>query len=229
MKKIQNADVDELEERAERFLDEGKLRRSENVLKQLLKGNPNCLAAHFHLARVYRRTGQYKKGLLHGLKVLTMNKKEQNANLNVGIIYDLLGRHDKALLHYKMELAINPHGMETEWNLGRLYFSHNRWRDASRHLRHCLDAGYAYSLEDTVQKLGFCFYKLRDLDSYIDVYMRYIQLVPDAGWAFANLGCALLRAKDYSGAILRLKRAMQLGTRNSYAREINHARQMLAK
>ena len=195
----------------------------------MLKANPSCLAAHFHLARVYRRTGQYKKALSHGLKVLKMNKEEGNANLNVGIIYDLMGKHDKAFSYYKTELSINPHSLETEWNIGRLYFSRHRWREASRHLRHCIESGYEFALEDTVQKLGFCFYKLRDLNSFIEIYTRYIQLVPDAGWAFANLGCALLRAKDYRGAILRLQRAMQLGTKSSYDQEINHAKQMLAK
>jgi Flp pilus assembly protein TadD len=56
-----------------------------------------------------------------------------------------------------------------------------------------------------------------------------VEIVPNAGWAFANLGCALLRAKDYKGAILRLKRAVQLGTKNSFTRELNGAKEMLGK
>jgi tetratricopeptide (TPR) repeat protein len=157
---------------------------------------------------------------------LKLNPREKNAFLNLGVIYDLMGRDDLAALYYKRELFRNAGSAETLWNVGRLYFRRHRWLQASKYLRRCFETGYEFEIEYTVQKLGFCYYKLRDLQSYIDTYTSYVQMVPNASWAMVNLGCALLRAKDYKGAVLRLLRAKKLGSKSVNA-ELNQARKML--
>jgi hypothetical protein len=52
-------------------------------------------------------------------------------------------------------------------------------------------------------------------------------MFPSAPWAHANLGCALLRANDYKGAVLRLSKANQLGIKKSIAVELKQAKKML--
>jgi tetratricopeptide (TPR) repeat protein len=219
--------LDEMEDQAVLLLDGNKLRRAEHVLKQMIIDVPNCLPAHFHLARVYRRTEEYDRALYHARYTLKLSPTEPNACLNLGLIYELLGRDERAKFYYKKELSRNPANAETLWNIGRLYFKGHRWLDASKYLRACFETSFKFEMEDTIYKLGFCYYKLRDLKSYIEVFASYVRINPNAAWAFANLGHALLDAKDYKGAVLRLSRASQLGVKKNIAVELARARELL--
>lgn len=86
-----------------------------------------------------------------------------------------------------------------------------------------------HELEETVDKLGLCYYKSRDLKSYISLFTEYVRMVPEAGWAFANLGYALLYADDYKGAVLRLSRANQLAPTKKVANALKEAKRLLLK
>jgi Tfp pilus assembly protein PilF len=218
-----------MEDEAVRLLDSGKLRRAERALKRMLASDPNCLPAHFHLARVYWRTGEYECALSHARRTLKLNSNEPNAALNLGLIYDAMGRDKQAIFNYNKELSLYADSPETLYNIGRLYFRKHRWLRASKYLRRCFEVGYLYKIEDTVYKLGECYYKLRDLQSYIDILKRYLQMVPNASWAAVNLGCALLLARDYKGAVQWLSKANKLGVRSGVAVELARAKKMLKK
>jgi len=135
-----------------------------------------------------------------------------------------MGRDRLASFHYRRELSRNADCAEALWNLGRLYFRSHRWLQASKTLRRCLDLGFMFEIEDTVDKLGFCYTKLGDLRSYIQIFTTYVRIFPRASWAFANLGRALLQAGDYRGAVLRLSRANKLGGTKSAATELSRAK-----
>jgi tetratricopeptide (TPR) repeat protein len=224
-----NINLEEMEDEAIRLLETGKLRRAERMLGKILAIDANSITAHFQLARVYWRTGEYERALRHARRTLKLSPEEPNACLNLGLIYDLMGLDRLAIFYYKRELSRNPGSPETLWNIGRLYFRKHRWLQASKYLRRCFEMGFEFEIEDTLYKLGSCYYKLHDIQSYIEVYTHYIQMVPNAVWAFANLGCALLHAKDYKGAALRLGRASQLGIKKSVAVELAQAKKMFLK
>ena len=207
-------DLDKMEDRAVKFLDDGKLGCAERALKQMLKNRPNCLPAHFHLARVYRKKNDFNSALYHARRTIRLNPFERNAYLNLGLIYDLMGRDKLAALNYKKELSSNPDSAETLWNIGRLCFRRHRWLAASKYLQHCFDIGFLYEVEETVDRLGECYYRLNDLRAYIRLFQTYVQMFPKASWAFANLGRAFLQAKDYKAALLNLSIAKRLGKKN---------------
>ena len=171
---------DKMEDEAVELLDGGKLRRAERVLKRMLAIDPNCLAAHFNLARVYRRTKQYKIALYHARRTLKLNPKEPNAFLNLALIYEEMGRHEMALLYYRKELAQNPFSADTLWNRGRLYFKRHRWLSASEDLNRCFIMGFPFELDETVFKLGYCYYKRNDVKSYINLHSRYMESFPNS-------------------------------------------------
>lgn len=221
--------IDEIQDETDRLLENGKLCSAERLLRRLLTVDPNCLVAHFQLARVYRRTGEYKLALRHAHRTLKLSPNEWNAYLNLGLIHDLMGRDKLAAFYFKKELSRNPGSVETSWNLGRLYFRNRRWLHASKHLRHCFETGFAFEMEDTVAKLGACYHKLHDVQSYIEVFTSYVQLVPDAAWAFVNLGRALLHVRDYKDAVFRLSTAKRLGRGSAIESELVRAKEMLWK
>jgi len=221
--------MDKNEDEAVRLLEGGKLRQAERILKKMLAVESNCLAAHFHLSRVYRRTQEYELALCHARRTLRLNPEEPNACLNLGLIYDELGRDSLAISYYKRELSRNASSAETLWNIGRIYFKKHQWLRAAKYLHRCFDLGFKPDLEDTVDKLGMCYHKLHDVRSYIELFTRYVQMFPNAGWAFVNLGRALLFVNDYKSATLRLSTAKRLGHGKIVGTELARAKQMMSR
>ena len=202
----------ELEDKIDLLIDEGKNRRAERLLRRMLETQPNSVFAHFHLARVYRRINQDERALYHAHRTLSLSPGEANARLNLGLIYECMGRTALAFRNYKRELKRNPDSLLTRFNLGHLYFNKHQWRRASQCFQRCFDARFPYAVEEMVHKLGHCYFKLNDVHACIELYKNYVLLEPDSDWATANLGSAMLHAKDYKGAVLRLTRAARLGS-----------------
>jgi tetratricopeptide (TPR) repeat protein len=216
-----------LEEEADSLLENGKLRRAERMLLRLLDCDRNYLPAHFNLARVYRRTAQYDLAIQHSRRTLKLNPAETNAHLNLGMIYDEMGRDSQAAKHYLMELRTNPTSPEAMCYLGNIYFRKHQWRKASKLLRRCFDLGFRWDMENTIFQLGACYFHLRDIDAYIEVYKRYLQMEPGSGWAAVNLGRALLYAGDYKRAVLWLSKARRLTGKNEVLKDLEKARRCL--
>ncbi len=221
-------DADKMEDEAICLLENGKVRHAERILKQLLVSDPKNITAHFQLALVYLRTKEYKRAVYHSHRTLRLNPQETNACSNLGLIYEVMGRDDLASYYYKKELSHNPNNGPTLWNIGRLYFRKQRWLLASQYLRRSFEIGDLVDAEDTVDKLGKCYRELRDVNSYVDLHRRYLQMVPNASWAAANLGFALSYAKDYRHAVQWLTRAKQLGNKKkSVSAELLRANRMI--
>ena len=224
-----NHDLEELEDKAVSLLDSGKLRRSERVLKEILKLAPDSVIPHFHLARVDRRTGQHQLALFHGRRVLRLNPTKRNACLNVGLIYDLMERSRLAVSYYKRELSTNPDSVETLFNMGRLYFGKRQWRKAARYLRSAFDKRYMFRMADTAHKLGKCYQKMGAVRDYIEVYNQYLLMFPQSPWAAANVARALDADKQYQNAVLHFMRAKRLDPDIGLDEELKSARQAFRK
>ena len=214
------------EAKADCLIDQGDLSGAERILNELLTNDPNSLGA---LTRVYIRMRQYPQALRHGRRTLQLNPDEPNASLNLGIVYDLMGNSRRAIHYYRRELAADPYSPETLWNLGCLYFAKHRWKSAADCLQRCFDVGFWKHAETTVYNLGQCYYKLRNVEGYIRVYEKYLNVYPNSAWAAANLGGALLHAGQYRRAAIWLRKAFHLNPSGSVAEKLLFARQELAR
>lgn len=220
-------DLEKFEDQAVLLMEGGKLRRAERILLGLLEYDPNFVPAHFYLTRVYRRTQQYNLALRHGRRTLRLRPNETNAHLVLGMIYEEMGRDSLAARHYLKELANNPTSPESLCYLGKLYFKNHQWKRASKRLRRCLELGFLNDLEDTVHKLGNCYHRLHDIKSYVEIYTRYLEMEPRAGWAASNLGGALLHSRDFQRAVLVLTKANRLKQTSDVASKLERARKCL--
>jgi len=218
-----------MEDTAIQLIECGSLRRAERALKRMLAQDSNCLPAHFHLTRVYRRTKQFRLGLVHGRRTLRLNPNEPNACLNLGLIYECMGNDRRAVSYYRKELSRNPNSPETLFNIGRLYFNRHRWLQASHYLARCFETGFTFEIDDTVDKLGLCYFKMRDVQSYIALFTKFLEKFPSASWACANLGRALLYTNDYKRAAHWLSKARDSNGKKSVLRDLARAERMLAE
>jgi Tfp pilus assembly protein PilF len=205
-----------IENEAIRLLERGQTPRAKRLLKRLLAIDPKNITAHYQLVLAYFKTKEFKRAVYHSHCLLRLNPQETNVCLNLGLVYEFMGRDRLAIHYYKRELSRNPDNGPALSNIGLLYFEKHRWLQASKYLRRGFDLGDLFKRKNIFRKLGECYRALRDPQSFIDVYKRYLEHVPNASWAAANLGSALLFAKDYKSAVRWLARAKQLGNRNKY-------------
>jgi Tfp pilus assembly protein PilF len=98
-------------------------------------------------------------------EALKLMPHERNAHLNLGMVYEFMGNDRRAVVHYKKELFRYPNSAETLYNIGRLYFENHRWLQASRYFERCFDLGVMHQMEDTVDKIGLCYYRLKNVQS----------------------------------------------------------------
>jgi len=206
--------LEELEDRAERLLDSGRISAAEKILKRMLTLDENCVGAHFNLTRVYKRKGAFAQAILHGKRTIELSPRETNASLNLGIAYEGVGDTKRAAACYRKELSRDLLNLPALWNFGQLLFEQHRWKQASRCLQRCFDLGYRHEEEETLWKLGRCYFEMNDVRSFIAAYERYANERPDSSWAAANLGRALLHAKEFQRAGVWLLRAKRLGARS---------------
>jgi tetratricopeptide (TPR) repeat protein len=217
-----------LDSQIEKLLDRGKISQARRTLEGILRIMPNSVPAHFHLARVYRRTGDFKRALWHGKKTLKLSPKEANAFLNLALIYHLAGDRTRARVFYRKELKQDPFNAQTLWNLGQLYFEGHQWKKAAACLQRSIDLKFDHELEDTIWKLGLCYQKVRRVDEYISLFEDYLRIAPGAAWAASNLGRAYAHKGDFKHAVLWLKKAFRLSPSGKLEAELSETKAKLA-
>jgi tetratricopeptide (TPR) repeat protein len=175
---------------------------------QILQSHPKNLTAHFQLGLAHFKRDRVKDALFHGKNVLAINPKERNANLNVGVYYRALGRPKLAKRYLEKELKCYPFSIEPLFHLGKVAFGEGDYAQAARFLNQCFER--RYMVDEVVQDLCDCYYRLNDLDNEIRVYLDYLDRDSGNIWALGNAGSALLQAGNPRKALLLLKQANRL-------------------
>jgi tetratricopeptide (TPR) repeat protein len=212
--------IHDLEYRADKMFNSGKLSKAKILLLKILSINPNNIAANFNLVRIYRIENDYEKSIYHGKKTLQLNPNEKNANLNIGLSYDYKNNYRRALFYYKKELALNPSSQEAFYNIGNLYYERNQWKKAIPYLEKCFESGYKNNLDQTVYNLGTCYYKLNKIDLYIILYARFLETNSKTAWAAYNLAGAYFDKHQYKKAALMYAKARKLGVKKDTEKQI---------
>jgi tetratricopeptide (TPR) repeat protein len=220
---------DEMEKKADDLIDRNRLRAAERILLKMLAADPKSIGAHFNLVRVYNRTNQFDRAVIHGRRTLRLSPKEQNASVNLGISYDLMGKPDRALVYYKRELKREPGNPLAHWWMGRLYFEKRQWRKAMRHLEKCNGIGGEEGDAETVYKLCRCYNELNDILSYLRAYKEYLHRVPNAAWAASSLAGGLMHAKEFKRAIFWYQKAESIKPSESNREHLRLAHAALLK
>lgn len=81
---------------------------AEQVLKEVLKLNPDTINVYNNLGIIYRRQKRYQKAINQYLKAVKVNPKDENIYYNMGRTYFDLQKYDKAKAVLQKALVINP-------------------------------------------------------------------------------------------------------------------------
>ncbi|NLI15033.1 MAG: tetratricopeptide repeat protein [candidate division Zixibacteria bacterium] len=130
-----------------------KAERTEKLLLQQLKENPDAIFPHFNLAQIYRGMGEPAKSLEHAL--ITIEKLGPNdldrrhvyvMSLDqAGCAYIGLGRFDDAETIFKRALEYKSDYLDPMFNLGYMYMRQQRYDDAEAIFLRYLKTRESYS------------------------------------------------------------------------------------
>lgn len=198
-----------LEKNALVQFDAGNFIQAKKLFSKLITLAPTNVSAHFHMALILLRDNRLEQALKHGKKTTRLSPQEPNAYLNIGAIYEELGSSNAAIRNYKRELRQQPFCKEALFNLGVIFFEKHQWKRASCYFEQCIKLNH--SIETVISMLGYCYQKMRRLQSEIRAYEEFDKRKPNDPIVLQNLGAALLDAGEYQKALMILARAQRHG------------------
>jgi tetratricopeptide (TPR) repeat protein len=93
---------------AEIYMDKQMDDHAEQVLKEVLKLNPDTINVYNNLGIIYRRQKRYQKAINQYKKALKVNPEDENIFYNMGRTYFDMAEDEKAVVVLNKALDINP-------------------------------------------------------------------------------------------------------------------------
>ena len=92
--------------------------------------NPNDVAAHNNLGKVFDGLGRWKESVASFERALRLDPRDDAALCNIGIAETWLGRAEASERHIRQSLAVNPASHATWSALGYALYHQGRSREA---------------------------------------------------------------------------------------------------
>ena len=97
------------------------LKKKEELLKKIIKAQPNNANAYFNLASIYKEKGNYDLAKVFYEETIKIQPKNPSAYNNLANIYKQLGEFSKAINSYNKAISIKPNHARAYHNLGNTY------------------------------------------------------------------------------------------------------------
>jgi Tfp pilus assembly protein PilF len=120
LKKKQTRKTDELEQLAQKFLQERNLKQAEITCRKILRMQPNDFIAHTTLGCILKEEGFTQEALQCFQKSIQFNPGYAKAYYNLGLLYQEKNQIDEAVTYYRKALQIIPDWAETHWDLSHI-------------------------------------------------------------------------------------------------------------
>ncbi|HTJ29993.1 MAG TPA: tetratricopeptide repeat protein [Acidobacteriaceae bacterium] len=196
---------------AELYFRAGRAKEAIQTTQEIIKKNPDNLAAHKLLGRIYLRSlGQQENGQANSpngqildlaiaefTKIVSLEPKSIEDRLLLGQLYTVKHDTTNAEAQFKAAQDIEPASEEVVLNLARLYAE-------SGDMKRSVELLEAVPVSDRTPKeefaLGGSYEQLKENKKAISAYQRAVDMEPDNLEAVRALGTALLTDGQFSEA-----------------------------
>jgi type IV pilus biogenesis/stability protein PilW len=165
---------------------------------------------YFEMAVAYMNGGDATGALDQLLKATALNPFDPEIENALGLVYYSKEKFDKAITHFQKAIELDPHHSDAHHNLGHLFLTQGRFDPAIEEFKKALDNDLYRNRAQTLNALGYCYYKKRDylkaeqtLRMCIDYDRLYFM-------AYGNLGKVYLALERFEDARGVLERALEL-------------------
>ncbi len=205
----------------ENWVEQGKYKKAQQHVLNLLKNNPNDMKARAYLGNIY--SAQYKLDAAERelSRVLENNPDNAVAHNGLGMVHyrrtassdmeiikNKTKYYNKALNEFASAIKINPDLYQAYNNAGKVLFEAGRINDAEKYFRKALEIRPDYS--EALENYGKVLFSKNMNVPAIAKYREAIKLNSKNSSAYYNLGEALIAKGEYSKAIKELQTSLYL-------------------
>ncbi len=170
----------------------GHLQQAEQIYRQILHNDPNCLQALHLLGTIAFQMGYPDAAIGHYQKAIAQDPDYVWVYHDMGIALRKQGQFEAAIAAYRKAIALQPDCAESYYNLGNVLQLQNRRDDAIACQQKAIALKPDFSRAH--YNLGKLFQDQEELEKAIACYERTIALNPDNIDSRWNLAVALLTA-----------------------------------
>ena len=216
MNENNNLTVNETFELAVQSQQKKNFREAESLYNEILKMEPNFIAAHRNLGVLFRSLGEYKKAISSFEKIIEIDPNNIIAHYNLGVMHQENTEYQKAINCYERIIKIDPNNIDALINLGSLLQILRDYKKAINYLAKIIEIDPNYI--SAHYNLGVVYQKLAENQKAITCYEKVIKIKPNNVDALNNLGVVYQELGDYKKAISYFEKAIETDSDNAVAR-----------
>lgn len=193
------------------FFNKGSLGRAESVCQRILKCDRQSTGALFLLALIHNDRGESSAAIETYERLLAINSNLPEANYNLGMLLQTAKRLPDAISCFRRAIELKPAWSEAHNNLGVALLAADDRNGAADCFRKALEIAPDYPA--AALNLGNALVKGAKLEAAEDkvaICQRAVDLCPESGQAYHNLGVVLENDGRVEESLAALRRAVEL-------------------
>ena len=194
-------DLMELESLIEHFLNLGKSRSAQHVLKFAKGLYPESLNLKLREAQMMAGSGNFKRAIPQLRQLLAFEPTNDEIHLTLATLYSQMSQHQEAIHHYRQALALGDATYRSDLyiDIALEYENIGHWNHAVEVLNEALLDNPEN--ETALHELGFCFESMGMSEDAIGVFQSFVDRHPYSCPGWYNLGNVYQRTGKYPRAI----------------------------
>jgi len=194
-------DLMELESLIEHFLQQGKHRKAQHVLKFASELYPESLTLQLREAQLMAGTGNVKHAIPRLRNLLAFEPTNDEIHLTLATLYSQLDQHQEAIHHYRqaLDLGDSTYRGDLYIDIALEYENIGHWEHAVEVLKEALMENPEN--ETALHELGFCFESMGRSQEASGVFKDFVDRHPYSCPGWYNLGNAFQRTGKFDQAI----------------------------
>jgi tetratricopeptide (TPR) repeat protein/post-segregation antitoxin (ccd killing protein) len=193
----------------------GQLNQAEQVLRQLLRVNPEHVHGWCLLGIVCRARGEMNEAAASYQEALRLSPDFAQAHSNLGNLYFAEGRLDEARASYERALQLKPDFAQAHNNLGAVLRRQGKLDESASRFRHALQLWPDFA--DAHTNLGETLLAMGKFNDAVPHLQHALKFKPDNAATLTNLGVALNRLGRIDEAVAQLRLALTLNPNSAEA------------
>ncbi len=180
----------------------------ETLYRVTIQRNPDCLLAHYNLAKHLSATGRADEAVEHYDEVLRLDPDYPDIHNDLANILAAKGQREAAAEHYKEALRLDPRYAAACVNLADMLAAEGKIDEAVEYYARALQSGQPCA--DFHNRFGNALAAAGRRQPAMEQYAEALRLDPDYALAHVNLANLLSAAGRSEEAVLHYERALAL-------------------
>jgi protein O-mannosyl-transferase len=192
-------------------------RDTETLCRDILKKNPNAVAANMNLGLTLANKGRYEEAIPYYSKALQVYPNIVKTQTNLGVALLQVGKLEEAIEHFTYVTQVKPESPGGHTNLGIAYQKQGKLEDAITQYKKTLQLDPNYPRVNFY--LGDIYLQHGIMDKAIFYFSKGLQIDPNSAEVHSNLAYALVAQGRFDEGVLHYSEALQLNPNLASAHE----------